>query len=343
MFWATTAHVANDWLAVPLALWLLVACVRYHRMGGLGAAAGLGLVLSLGLLTKAYFLAFVPVVAGVLVWKGVRARFSLPETLCVLLLAASIAAPWYVRNLMLYGALSGTVESVAGIGVREAAAALVEVPWYESIAFMARGSLWTGNNSFTTFSRATLNTMLAVLLAGFSLYAVRLRRVDLLRGDAILLAAVACFCAALVYVTATSFSFRHGSSAGASPWYMQPLLAPLLCLIMRGTQRSGRVGWLVSSILVLLSAYVLCATYIAKLIPLYAGYNRPRSGLAFLYTWYMDEAPDLSDRLQMTCVAPAPLVWVLTCGVLIASVVLVILLWRPMTMSRRRARHYRTF
>jgi len=31
MTWATIAHVGNDWLAVPLALWLLVSVIDYHR------------------------------------------------------------------------------------------------------------------------------------------------------------------------------------------------------------------------------------------------------------------------------------------------------------------------
>lgn len=35
---------------------------------------------------------------------------------CVLLLAA----PWYARNVFLYGSLSGTQETVAGVGVARA-------------------------------------------------------------------------------------------------------------------------------------------------------------------------------------------------------------------------------
>src|SRR6185312_14958853 len=33
MTWATVAHVANDWLAVPLALWLLVLTIDFHEHG----------------------------------------------------------------------------------------------------------------------------------------------------------------------------------------------------------------------------------------------------------------------------------------------------------------------
>jgi hypothetical protein len=58
MTWATLAHVANDWLAVPLAVWLLTLTIRYWRDPNLRSAIWVGVVLALGLLTKAYFLAF---------------------------------------------------------------------------------------------------------------------------------------------------------------------------------------------------------------------------------------------------------------------------------------------
>jgi hypothetical protein len=327
MFWATTAHIANDWLAVPLTIWLLAACIRFHRRPGSGNAAMLGVVFSLGLLTKAYFLAFLPVVLGILIWNSARSRVHPADVALLVTLTGAIAAPWYLRNLVRYGTISGTVESVSGVGLRQAATAMIAVPWPESIGYMARASLWTGNNSFTTFSRATLNLILGVLSLGFLLYAGRLSRTDLQRGDAIVLAAVGWFCAGLVYVTATSFAFRSGASAGASPWYMQPLLAPVLCLIARGIERSAYFGRPVLLLLVLLSMYLICATYVAKLIPLYGGYDLPRASLAGLYTWYLHQAPELGGRSGGTYVASAIFLYLLTGAVVVLSVWLAVRLW----------------
>ncbi len=61
MTWATIAHVANDWLSVPLAVWSLALTVRYSRSDNSRNAARVGGAISLGLLTKAYFIALAPV------------------------------------------------------------------------------------------------------------------------------------------------------------------------------------------------------------------------------------------------------------------------------------------
>ena len=79
MFYATTAHVANDWLAIPLAAWCFASVAAYvNRPCGrrLSVAA---VWLALGLLTKAYFLAlaiWVAVVVVAMAWKGAL-RFGL--------------------------------------------------------------------------------------------------------------------------------------------------------------------------------------------------------------------------------------------------------------------------
>lgn len=64
MTWATLAHVGNDWLAVPIAAFTLVALNRYDASPSLRAIAVTAIILALGLLTKAYFLAFMPLLLG---------------------------------------------------------------------------------------------------------------------------------------------------------------------------------------------------------------------------------------------------------------------------------------
>jgi hypothetical protein len=101
---------------------------------------------------------------------------------------------------------------------------------------------------------------------------------------------------------------------------MQALLAPVLCLIFRGAGRA------VSLALILLWGYILCATYMAKLIPLYAGYDQPRSNIAALYAWY--QATDVSDRLGATSIGSPQSVYLLTAGVVACCVFLVVALCR---------------
>ncbi|HVV47575.1 MAG TPA: hypothetical protein VHC72_20330, partial [Bryobacteraceae bacterium] len=97
MIWATVAHVANDWLAVPLALWLLVVTIDFHEYGTMRKAVACALLLTLGLLTKAYFLAFIPLLAAVCL---VRRRFRKGLVAGIILIVA--AGPWYYRNITRY-------------------------------------------------------------------------------------------------------------------------------------------------------------------------------------------------------------------------------------------------
>jgi hypothetical protein len=168
---------------------------------------------------------------------------------------------------------------MANIPVREAVAALTKVPWTHVLPYMLRATLWTGNNSFTTFSAITLN---ALLVCGAGLLACS-------RASARLLGALGIFAAAIIYVAANDVILLHGTSAGPAPWYTLPLLPPLIALAMQGAARARplAIGF------VLLSAYICIATYIVKLIPLYGGYPEGRSTLAGLWHWYTTTGPQL--------------------------------------------------
>src|SRR5205807_861754 len=101
MFYATVAHVANDWLALALFALLLTAAVSMWENPGFPSASRLFSILTAGLLTKVYFLALVPA-ALILVAYLCRTR-KLPARLALLAsLPIAMAVPWYVRNAVLY-------------------------------------------------------------------------------------------------------------------------------------------------------------------------------------------------------------------------------------------------
>ncbi len=108
------ARVANDCLAVVLFTALLLLVVRR------GHWALTGLVLGLGLLTKAYFLA-----ALVLVFWMPRA----------VLLGAGLSSWWYLHNLWANGTLSGLSESVKlrHVGTWELLHRVPDIPWRTAI------------------------------------------------------------------------------------------------------------------------------------------------------------------------------------------------------------------
>ncbi len=330
MLYASICHVANDWLAIPLAVILLVRLLDYVEIPSARNAAWLAVALGLGLLTKAYFLSFLPALVVVSVWLSVRRRFT---WVLVWILAGVMAAPWYVRNLRLYGNLTGMVEESQGVGLRETIAAIPSVPWLSSIAYMARGSLWTGNNHFTTFSRVTINCMLALIVIGLLLYAWRARR-QMQAG--VLLLWTASFCAGLAFVTAQSYLFRNGESAGGSVWYTQPLLAPVVCAVFVGYSQAGRIGKALAAVLTTLSLYVIAATYVAKLIPLYTGYPYDRIRVPELLSWYTRDRATMLMNLHLLAPAGAMIVLTLCVLTLLATLALWLVLMRAIWDSRPR-------
>jgi hypothetical protein len=131
----------------------------------------------------------------------------------------------------------------------------------------------------------------------------------------------------MIYVTGSSYTFTKGEATAASPWYLQAVMAPLLSVAMLGCQRSGRVGrWLAASTVVLWG-YILAATYVAKLFPLYGGFTGGRSTLRDLMHWYVSDWPRTADILSTTALAsPAVLVTLLVAllATLLATVVAIV-------------------
>ena len=338
MVYATTAHVANDWLAIGISAGFLAALAEFAdgagrrgsdraetnrsperkrvglldsfavREGGvclfrLQPATRVALWLAAGLLTKAYFLVFALLtvcVAAVLVWRQrLPVRMLLPGALLLLVLAA----PWYARNLALYGNISGTQEAYDGIGLRQSMAAASHIDWWSTSGFLARGSLWTGNNSFGTFSRMTLNVMLGLLALGVVAWCVRRRAIGV--AEWVMGAAIMLFSAGVAYASCAGFADKGAEVAGASPWYTQVLLAPVMALVCMGWSRWKRVGAAIAAVSVALWAWVLVATWILKLFPLYSGASPAPMRAREIVAWYAHGAAEHARDLSVTALAPA--------------------------------------
>jgi len=151
MFYVTTAHVANDWLAVPLFLLVLSSGISLGINPRPAAVWTLALALAAGMLTKAYFLAMLPFAFGVVIRCCLERKLSWRRGGLFAILSLAPAAPWYIRNLLLYHNLSGQQETYGGVPVPALLNAAVQLPWWKSIVTTARTSLWEGNSSATTF------------------------------------------------------------------------------------------------------------------------------------------------------------------------------------------------
>ncbi len=295
-FYATAAHIANDWLGVVLAAWLLAGLIHFaEQPSSTRRALYASVLLAMGLLTKSYFLAFVPLAAAVFILRRSSKRSMLLAAATVLLLAG----PWYARNIVLYGNFSGMLETASISPVHAFIEGARQAHWPSAIPYMARASLWSGNNFFTTFSRTTLDVLLGFIAAGALLWLWRVRR-GMRRSEAILAGGILIFFLALVYMTALGFSFSHGAEAGAKPWYAQVLLAPVLCLVFLGCAEAGRWGRIIAACIVSVWTYLILATYYAKLLPLYAGLTDGRTTLRRLIDWYAASSTQIGANLRTT-------------------------------------------
>lgn len=320
MLWASIAHVGNDCLAIPLSTWFLACLVVTAKESRPKYFLVMAAVLAAGLLTKAYFLAFVPVFAVFLIARFlqgcVNGRTALLAGFVVLL-----GALWCARNIVLYGSLSGTQESIAGVSLSRAAGAFFHINWLTSTIDLFRWALWTGNWSFVSFSRFTLNADLILIAAAFLLFFTRFREIT--ASEWWVLLACAAFFLGLVYQTCVTWVATNGESTHAEPWYLQCILPCLWTLVFLALQRHRMMGRILAAAILLISAWIAAATYLLKLIPLYGGF-RGRSTVPAAFAWWR-HLP--SDTLSQTVLGPLPMMFsVLAAFLLLLAVLNTVLL-----------------
>lgn len=298
MFWGTVAHICNDWLAIPLGTALLCAVIQFATRPTRKSGLCLGLILGAGLLTKAYFLALVPIALLVLARTVGRLGKVNFFASAIALLGALSGGVWYLRNLLLFGSFSGMAEHQSGLHAGDVVTAIPMVPWIASLTYQARGVLWTGNNSFQTFSQVTLNLILALAAISFLRAAVRE-----MPGFRISMAYLISFGLALAYSTALSFSFTNGESAGASPWYAQFLYPPVLTFVWLGVSDKRLSSRCLASALLAFFLYMIPVTYFVKLMPLYGWNFVGKVSLGELADRYFYNYSRSSEQLDLVCLA----------------------------------------
>ncbi|MDQ2775768.1 MAG: hypothetical protein M3Y57_12750 [Acidobacteriota bacterium] len=203
--------MGNDALAIPLTVLFLGTLVRVAKLQQrkAGEFVFLSGVLAAGLLTKAYFVAFVPVFGALFLSKRIRATLTTSTATISAALLILVAGPWYARNLMLYQSLSGSQESVSGVGFAQAITAIPKINWVSSALSFSRWSLWTGDWSFVSFSKPTLNVEVLLILIGVAIYIRRYRSIGM--HEPWLGAACVSFLLGLIYQTCVTFVSSHGT------------------------------------------------------------------------------------------------------------------------------------
>jgi len=328
MLYGTACHVANDALLIPWLVIFLNAAIDSWASPGRRRIAAAAILMALGVLLKASALIFLPLVFAGPLAILVRRKGGLLEAAKLAAVTVGIligvAGPWYLRNVMLYHNVTATLDTTTGVGAAELWRAAVALPWLDSITYMAHAALWTGNSSFTNFSAHTLDVVLALLALVAAMYCLRFRRSA---AEAITLVAIVLYCIEMAGITLSFFHSSKGAVNAAMPWYMQILLAPVVLLCLAGLARWGRWARWLAVALVLLWGYVAAATWVAKLVPLYGGFDDPHARPRQLIAWYFGDAAQRDSILRYLSPGPLPLLYVLffavLCTLAIAAAVVV--------------------
>jgi hypothetical protein len=316
MTWAAIAHIGNDWLAIPVATAFLAALVVFSKERGKCSVIWLSIFLSAGLLTKAYFLAFIPIFVAILFSQVIRRNLTRVALLQAMLIPLVVAGPWYMRNLLLYGTVSGTQESVAGIGIVRTLGALPHINWIVSFVRLARSSIWTGNWSYISFPRAPLHVELIMVGLAFALLFAGRRK--LASAERWLLATCAVFLLAVAYAQAAMWAFN----AGPGTWYLPAIAPGVLCLAALGLQRGAWFGRILAILLAVTAAGISAYSYLGVLFPWYGGFRG--SGVGQILGWWLNGNPSLLSTVAL--VSSPWLFWLLSIfwGLLIVATVTVI-------------------
>ena len=185
--------VNNDNLVVPLSSLALLMLLRLLRRqepeagASLGRTAlrylALGIVLGLAALTKASSLALTVLTALVVTVRAMRRRSEHPAEgweefiiggLATLVPVLAISGWWYLRNLRLYGDLTGLNAFIQVLGKREVPASLAQL-WRERYSFLAGywGNFGGLNVPMSSWVYRILNGSLVVAGLGLILALVR--------------------------------------------------------------------------------------------------------------------------------------------------------------------------
>lgn len=310
MTWAAMAHVANDWLAVPLAVWTLVFAIRCAAEPSTRRVLLLSLVVSAGLLTKAYFLAIEPLVFVVCAMCGRR-------ILVHAAVVAMVAGPWYARNQMLYGTLTGMQEARAGFGPSAVLRDAGFLRWPTVIRDSVRFAVWTGNNTFRVFSTRTIDVVILACAIGLVLWAIGRHGT----AEKVTAAYAGLFLAALAYAAVLAHLATGGASSIPSPWYAQTIATPLIALAFAGASRRSVAGRFLAAGITVLFGYVLAVTYVFRLIPLYSGFDGRGSVGAVLHL-YLRQFAQVTEKLGAAALGP---VWLIFAAATLVLAMIVLL------------------
>ncbi|HKW96591.1 MAG TPA: glycosyltransferase family 39 protein [Bryobacteraceae bacterium] len=268
------ARVGNDCVAVVLFTLLTWTLVEVMFSGlNYSRAVWTGVVLGLGLLAKAYFLAALPPVALLVIYEFRRAkgqrRRAAAGALVMICTTGAIAWWWYVRNFLTTGTWTGLSEAVKlremGLGPMFGEAGAVD--WRGAMDAILFSHIWFGGWSGLTVRSWMYHAFYAVILVA----AIGLIRA--LRQPAIwaLLAIYVSFWVAELYNVLLEFLSK--GVAASMGWYLYAVVGAEVTLAVAGLRGvlPGKAKRWAAAVGIFLFAVLDLYTVHAVAIPYFTG------------------------------------------------------------------------
>ncbi len=272
------ARVGNECLAVvwfTLLIWIGVKqTVGEPRDASWWPPISLGVVLGLGLLTKAYFLTALPAVAVLPICsrreRGGWARAIL-GALVSIAIAVALSGWWYWRNLLTTGTLSGLSEAamLRGMSTRDLLGHASAIPWGTAIDAILFSHIYFGGWSSLSVRSWMYHLFYAVAVVA----AFGLPRMTRHRAIWWLVAVYAAFWAAQIYNVLLLFVSK--GLEGSMGWYLYAVVAAEVVLCAGGLARIR--SWAPAAGVVLFGFLDLYTVHWVA-VPYYTGMIRHKPG-----------------------------------------------------------------
>ena len=274
-------RVSNEPLAISVCTILLLLVVKFVQSNDwVLYLPAIAVTLALALLTKAYFLAFVPA-SLFLLWlrlRGSRRRIRLIVRVAIAVaIVAVVAGPWYWHMHRVSGSWSGQGDDAAVHQLSRMAllGQVVHVNWRSGFASILLSHIWFGGWSFLRFPAwiyACVLLPVAAAVVGMCIYFWKWLRPGMIADPFIAIGAFyLCFWAALCYHVLVTYV--HLGVSASTGWYLYCLVFAEALLLARGwAQLLGlhSLRWLLPAGVTLLAIIDLYGVH-AYMLPYYTG------------------------------------------------------------------------